>query len=167
MLAQVVSSVFMLMEEYVDVWRDLNESSPVPIFGFQFEVGLEPVDVDTDRMIHMFYAGMNELNVILEKILDPETLTDLRENITSRWFRVSDEQWARIIYDYAVAWHKNEMNRDHIMKTLTPLYLGKVASLVTELAESNAHEVEQRLESLCNTFQRMKPYLIEKWGRAR
>jgi len=163
MLTQVVSSVFLLMEEYSDVWKDLKESSPVPIFGFQFAVGLEPINVNTDRMIHMFQTGMNELGEILELILDPETFIKLKEAVTSDPFRLDDELWARIVYDYAIAWHKHTMNRDHIMKTLTPLYLGKVASLVMELLESDANEVEQRLESLCNAFQRIKPYLISKW----
>lgn len=164
MLTQVVSSVFLLMEEYADVWKNLKDSSPVPIFGFQFAVGLEPINVNTDRMIHMFYTGINDLTEILGQILEPETLTDLRKTASSESFSLSDELWARIIYDYAVAWHRHTMNRNHIIKTLTPLYLGKLALLVTELSEYNAYEVEQRLESLCDTFQRTKPYLIKRWG---
>lgn len=167
MLTQVVSSVFQLMEEYEDVWKGINESSPVPIFGFQFAVGLEPINVNTDRMIHIFHAGISDLDEILQQILDPETLADLKTNTTAEPFSMDDELWARIIYDYSVAWHRFAMNRDHIMKTLTPLYLGKVASLVLELTDSNANEVEMRLESLCNAFQRMKRYLITKWELAR
>jgi glycosyltransferase involved in cell wall biosynthesis len=167
MLTQVVSSVFQLMEEYEDLWKGINESSPVPIFGFQFAVGLEPINVNTDRMIHMFHAGIIDLAEILQNILDPETMNDIGETLIYDPFRMSDELWARIIYDYAIAWHRHTMNRDHIMKTLTPLYLGKVASLVMELMDSNANEVEVRLESLCNAFQRTKRYLITKWELAR
>jgi hypothetical protein len=55
------------------------------------------------------------------------------------------------------------MSVDHILKTLTALYLGRVASLVQDRAESKAHEVGNRLEELCIAFEKLKPYLIEKW----
>ena len=55
------------------------------------------------------------------------------------------------------------MNIEHILKTLTPLYLGKVASFVMEMEHSNAHEVEDRLETLCLAFEKYKPYLIDNW----
>jgi hypothetical protein len=55
------------------------------------------------------------------------------------------------------------MKKEHILRTLTPLYLGKVASLVMDLAESNAREVEERLEALCSAFEKLKPHLIDNW----
>lgn len=167
MLTQVVSSVFLLMEEYEETWKGVNGSIPVPIFGFQFAVGLEPINVNTDRMVEMFLGGMRELGEILGKILDPETMEMLTLASQSNPFSISDEVWTRIIYDYAVAWHNRVMNRDHIMKTLTPLYLGKVASLVMEMANSNSAEVEERLESLCGVFEKLKPYLADRWTQER
>jgi len=167
MLTQVVSSVFLLMGEYEETWKQVRGSVPVPLFGFQFAVGLEPINVNTDRMIHMFQAGMQELSEILGRILEPGTMDLLTEVSDSNPFNLSDELWTQIIYDYAVAWHNRIMSRDHIMKTLTPLYLGKVASLVMELAQSDSDEVESRLESLCGVFERFKPYLIDRWKRER
>jgi len=165
MLTQVVGSVFQLMEEYEGTWKQVNGAAPVPLFGFQFAVGLEPVNVNTDRMIHMFGAGMQELGELWARILEPATMDLLNSVRGSDPFNLDDELWTRIIYDYAVAWHRRIMNRDHIMRTLTPLYLGKVASLVLELAESDSGEVERRLESLCDVFERYKPYLIDRWKR--
>jgi len=167
MLTQVVSSVFLLMEEYEETWKKVNTSTPVPIFGFQFAVGLEPVNVNTDRMLQMFLTGIKELEEILAKILDPETLEMLARCSTSDPYHMDDELWSRLIYDYAIAWHHKVMNRDHIMKTLTPLYLGKVASLVIELTQSNSAEVENRLESLCGVFEKLKPYLMDRWKQER
>lgn len=167
MLTQVVSSVFLLMEEYEDTWKKTSTSTPVPIFGFQFAVGLEPVNVNTDRMLQMFLTGIKELEEILVKILDPETFEMLSRCSASDPYHMDDELWARIIYDYAVAWRHKVMNRDHIMKTLTPLYLGKVVSLVIEMAHSNSAEVESRLESLCGVFEKLKPYLMDRWKQER
>ena len=51
MFTQVVSSVFGLMGEYQNLWKGIKESQPVPTFGFHYEVGLEPVSVNVERMI--------------------------------------------------------------------------------------------------------------------
>ncbi|UCE72769.1 MAG: glycosyltransferase [Nitrospiraceae bacterium] len=163
MLTQVVSALFMLMEEYPDKWKEVRSTDPVPLFGFEFSVGLEPVHVNVDRMIGMFDLGIKELSDLLTDILSMDSMKELIETSTSNPFTFTDELWARIIYDYAIACHKKVMSLEHILKTLTPLYLGKVASLVKDMAESNALEVENRLERLCTAFEKLKPYLIEHW----
>lgn len=164
MLTQVLSALFMLMEEYEERWKEVRETSATPIFGFQFSVGLEPVHVNIERMINMYRLGIKELGDIIKNILNEESFKGLKKAVKSSPFSISDELWTQVIYDYAVAWHKKVMSKEHILKTLTPLYLGKVASLVTDMADSSAHEVEDRLEALCITFERLKPYLIERWG---
>jgi hypothetical protein len=163
MLTQVVSALFMLMEEYSDKWKELKATDSVPLFGFEFSVGLEPVNVNINRMIDMFELGIKELSDLLNDILSIESMKELIEISSSEQFIFNDDLWAGIIYDYAIACHKKVMSIDHILKTLTPLYLGKVASLVQDMAESNAHEVEKRLEELCIAFEKLKPYLIERW----
>lgn len=163
MLTQVVSALFMLMEEYPDKWKTVKSTDPVPLFGFEFSVGLEPVSVHVDRMIDMFELGVKELSDLLKEILPLDSMKELVRISSSKPFSFPDELWACVIYDYAIACHKKIMSTEHILKTLTPLYLGKVASLVIEMAESNARDVEQRIESLCIAFEKLKPYLIKKW----
>lgn len=163
MLTQVVSALFMLMEEYPDKWKEVKSTDPVPMFGFQFSVGLEPVNVNLDKMTGMFRLGISELGDILKEIVSAESFAALNEVSKADPFSFSDELWARVIYDYALAYHKKVMSPDHILKTLTPLYLGKVASLVIDMAESNALEVEERLERICSAFEKQKPYLIDQW----
>ncbi len=163
MLTQVVSALFMLMEQYSDRWKEVKSTDPVPLFGFQFSVGLEPVNVNVNRMINMFSLGVKELNDLLKAILSKNSMKALAETSSSDPFTFNDDVWARIIFDYAIACHKKVMSADHILRTLTPLYLGKVASLVQDMAESSANEVENRLEKLCIAFETLKPYLIERW----
>jgi hypothetical protein len=164
MLTQVVSALFMLMEEYSGRWKEVKSTDPVPLFGFEFSVGLEPINVNIERMIGMFELGVRELSDLLKDILSVESMKELVETSASDPFVFTDDLWARVIYDYAIACHRKVMSVEHILKTLTPLYLGKVASLVQDMAQSNAHEVENRLEELCIAFEKLKPYLIERWG---
>jgi glycosyltransferase involved in cell wall biosynthesis len=163
MLNQVVSALFMLMEEYPDKWKAVKSTDPVPLFGFQFSVGLEPVNVNVERMINMFNLGVAELGDLLKDILSIESMKQIIETASGDPFVFGDELWAHVIYDYALACHRKVMNIDHVLKTLTPLYLGKVASLVLEMSASSAYEVEERLEALCNAFEKTKPYLIDGW----
>ncbi len=163
MLTQVVSSLFMLMEEYSSKWAEVRETAPIPMFGFEFSVGLEPVNVNVDRMTNMFKLGISELGDLLSEIVSRGCFSGLQTISRAATFSFSDELWAQTIFDYSLACHKKVMKTEHILKTLTPLYLGKIASLINDMAESDAQEVEKRLESLCNAFEELKSYLIDNW----
>lgn len=166
MLHQVVNSLFNLMEEYSNVWKTVHDSENIPTFGFVYTVGLEPVNVNLLSMIDKFKLGVKELAVLYKDFLSIELqqfLTGLIDQPEDK-FVFPDEIWVKILYDFAIACHVKIMNTEHIIKSLTPLYLGKVASLVIELKDAGSAEVEQRLESLCFTFQKEKPYLIKRWG---
>jgi len=78
-------------------------------------------------------------------------------------FFFPQDLWVRIIYDFAIAYYKEKVHREHLLKSMIPLYLGRVASFVKETRESSAREVEEKIESLCKLFEKMKPYLIEHW----
>jgi glycosyltransferase involved in cell wall biosynthesis len=165
MFTQVVSSVFGLTAEYQHLWKDVKGSEPVPIFGFHYEVGLEAVSVNVARMIGNFRLGVKDLMGIWEKILPHETVLWLEsiERLSNEAFFFSEDLWVRVVYDFAVAYHKGTVHRDHLLKSMIPLYLGRVASFVTENRESSAREVEEKIEGLCKLFEEMKPYLIEHW----
>lgn len=55
------------------------------------------------------------------------------------------------------------MPRDHLLKALTPLYLGRTASFGHATQGLTSTEAEQKVEALCHTFECMKPYLVERW----
>ena len=108
----------------------------MPTFGFQYAVGLEPVAVNLDRMIDKFRLGVREL-IEIWKMFIPKDITNFIERlrmVQGDKFRIPDELWAEIIYSFAVASHKKVLNKEHLLKSLPPLYLGRVASFVLELA---------------------------------
>jgi glycosyltransferase involved in cell wall biosynthesis len=166
MFTQVVSSVFGLMKEYEPLWKEVKESQPVSTFGFQYEVGLEPVSVNLERMIRNFRLGVNDLMEIWTKMLPSETARWLEsiERLSDEAFSFPQDLWVRIVYDFAIAYHKGSVRRDHLLKSMIPLYLGRVASFIKENQESAAGEVEEKIESLCKIFEEMKPYLIKHWA---
>jgi glycosyltransferase involved in cell wall biosynthesis len=167
MFTQVVSSVYGLMEEYEPLWKEVKGSQPVPTCGSHCDVGLEPISVNVDRMIGNFRLGVRNLVEIWRKALGPETALGLESigRISNQAFSFPEDLWVRAIYDFAIAYHKGSVHREHFLKSMIPLYLGRVAAFVKENWESSAAEVEEKIESLCKVFEEMKPYLIEGWGR--
>jgi glycosyltransferase involved in cell wall biosynthesis len=165
MFRQVVGSIFGLMGTYENVWKNAQGSEPVPMFGFPFEVGVEPIAVNVERMIKAYVQGVNDLREIYEKFLSPATRDELAAcaALSGDDFRIPDPLWVHLIYEFAVAYQHRKLDRDHLMQSLVPLYLGRTASFVIEVRESNAVEVEERIEKLCGVFEAEKGYLAERW----
>jgi glycosyltransferase involved in cell wall biosynthesis len=166
MLFQVVGATFGLMESYAGAWANVEGSSPVPTFGFQYSVGLEPVNVNIDRMLERFGLGARELMGLWKEVLPAEIIAFLEKahSLPRESFRIPDEIWAETIYRFAIAAHRNVMNREHLLKSLTPLYIGRTASFVLETWESDADMVEERIEHLCDAFESRKAFLKENWS---
>ncbi|MBI4482320.1 MAG: glycosyl transferase family 2 [Acidobacteria bacterium] len=165
MLTQVVSSVFGLMETYEAHWTKVRGSTSVPVFGFEYTVGLEPIRVNVERMIHSFHAGLRDLVPLWEGILARETLEGIRRvgSLSGETFRFPPDLWVRTVYDFAIAYHKRVINREHLLRSLTPLYLARTGSFVLETPEATAGEVDEILEKLCQEYESFKPDLIERW----
>jgi glycosyltransferase involved in cell wall biosynthesis len=165
MLYQVVGSTCDLMDTYPDVWKSIKGSEPVPTFGFRYAVGLEPVSVNVERMIEKFRLGVDELSKVWADVLPQNIMEFLSaaKELPKEDFRVPGDIWARIIYSFAIAAHRKTLNREHLLKSLTPLYLGRTASFIMSVENSDAMEVEDEIEGLCLSFEEEKSFLIETW----
>ena len=167
MYIQVVSSLFTFLQSYYTIWREIKASDKIPTFGFMFEVGLEPVNVNIDRMLNSFQLGIDSLQPFFEKILkngELKTLQDLSKQDTKK-FHFSDRLWVEIVYRYALAFHHRVWSIEQLMKSMIPLYLGRTASFVIENWDSSAEEVEQRIEALCLQYEQLKSFLAEEWEK--
>jgi glucosylglycerate synthase len=165
MLMQVMGALFALMEQHESLWSRQDGSQPVPLFGFPYEVAVEPVHVNVERMVSLFRQGLTDLEPIWRQILADDTFVQLQglDRTSGADCRIPDELWVQVVYDAATAYRKRMMPRDHLLKALTPLYLGRTASFAHATQGLTSIEAEQKIETLCQTFERMKPYLIERW----
>ena len=169
MLQQVVGSVFTLMQEYAPVWQERAGSTPAELFGFRFDVGLDPIHVNVDRMVQAFRRGCDELGEVWETTLDKRTFAAVRRLGNSSGergeaFHLDDELWAEVVFDFACAYQKHPIERGVILRSLTPLYLARVASFVRDTENLVAAEVEDKIEQLCLTFESLKPSLVSRWN---
>jgi glucosylglycerate synthase len=165
MLAAVVGTAFLLMEQYQARWMEIRHSENVPTFGMQFEQDTQSAHVQVDRMVKALRQGLRDLLPVWEIILSEDALAEL---VQLGWqdpedFRFPDDLWVRIIYDFALGYHEQVLHRDHLLKSLTPLYLGKTASFILETRTSSSAQIAENIESLCRQFEGMKSYLMERW----
>lgn len=172
MLNQVTGSVFQLLPEYRHVWQSIAGSRPVDLFGFRYDVGLEPVAVNVQRMIAAFLQGCENLEEVWNLALGEDQLrawSELgkRHQGNGAVFHVEDELWVRTIHDFACAWREHRIERGHILRSLTPLYLARVASFVLDTVEDDGPRVEDKIENLCLCFERLKPELVAAWSGRR
>jgi len=166
MLYQVVGATCDLMETYAESWKKVNNSEDVKTFGFQYAVGLEPVSVNLGRMIDKFRLGTKELIDIWKVFIPDDIIRFLQktEVLGQNDFHIPDKIWVEIIYSFALAAHNRVLNKEHLMKSLTPLYIGRVASFVIETWEYSAAQVEEKIDTLCLSFEKDKSFLVDKWS---
>jgi len=167
MLAQILGTVFTLMGEYAHIWRKQVTSRPVPRFGFKFDLGPGFRIPQVARMIAAFRLGARELEDIWRAGMQPDTFGMIRTVSSgdkgNSAFQIPDELWTKTIYELAAAYRNNPLLRRPLLQSMTPLYLGRMASFVKETETLGALEIEERTEQLCSHFERLKPYLLMLW----
>lgn len=165
MLVQVAGSLFQQVETHAPHWLPVTGSEPVPEFGFRYEVGLEPVTVDVARMIRAFEQGVRDFAPLYAQFLGEETRRDLVRctGQPPEEFRIPVDVWVRTVYEFVLAHHRRRLNPEHLLGSLTPLYLGRTASWVNQAVSYGAREVESELDSVCERFEQLKPYLADAW----
>jgi glucosylglycerate synthase len=165
MVAQTLGAVFALMDDYEDLWLAPTGGLPLPAAGPAVPPSDEPVQIDVERMVGAFGRGLRDLGTIWEHVLAPETLGDvlsLEPDDLAR-FRFPNELWARVVYDFALGYHYNVVYRDHLLRSLVPLYLGRTAAFVLATRPRPAAAVEDALADVAVAFEEHKRYLVDRW----
>jgi len=163
---QSVGALFWCMESQQSVWMGRTGSEAIPTTGPDHELTTEPQRLNRKRIFELFRSGAAELEGILKSVLSPDTHAEIQRIATldERSFRLGRELWTRTAFEFAAAYHRAVLNRDHLIQALVPLYRGRIYSFLLEHNESSPEEIEADTEALCLEFERQKPYLIERWN---
>ncbi|MFQ5696469.1 MAG: glycosyl transferase family 2, partial [Terriglobia bacterium] len=169
MVVQVVGSLFSLMEEHEKAWKMVHNSEPAPLYGFPYQVGLEPVKANPQRAHAGFQQGVRDLEPIYAAFLPPEMLQELQRLATLPLaeFRLPDQLWVSVIFQFALAFHRRTLDRKHLLQSLVPVYLGWMASFMVRTQEASDEEAEQEIEKLCLTYEELKEKVVAEWDKKR
>jgi len=135
------------------------------VIGDEVTMTLEPREVNVERLIESFRLGYRELRDIWSWVVPPRAIVELRKiaNGPSDQFRLDDELWAQIVYDFVVGYRLRTLKRDHLLRSLTPLYTGWLASIIPQVRDLSPALAEARLERLAVAFEAQKAYLMSRW----
>ena len=165
-MRRTVGALFSSLDSNFPLWSTIAESQPVTTLGAQSEVMAEPVRVNRKQLREMFAVGVAQLGPVFQSILSASTLSELQRIATLEIseFSYPANVWAKTVFEFAASYHRSVMNRDHIVQALVPLYRGRTLSFLLENRDVSGEDIETNVESLCNEFERLKPYLLEVWA---
>jgi hypothetical protein len=164
-VAQSVGAVFAAMESLRDTWLGTRGSRSVTVGGEPRLPATEPRPLAVERMVAAFEHGLRDLIPLWELALAPETLGDVLGLAAGPpdAFPFPDELWARVVYDFALAHFHRVVHREHLLRSLVPLYLGRTAAYILATRERDAAASAAHLEAVGAAFERQKAYLVERW----
>ncbi len=169
MFRQVVSTLFLLMEDTEAIWKSVSGAEDVPIFGEMSAEEPEPIQVNFGKLVTSFKMGLEHFGSLWKEIFCQdcfEAIAIAGAMETDR-FRLPSDTWARIVYELAATYHQWPANRRRLIDLMTPLYYGRVASFVNETKDMDSLQTERLVERQAELFVEAKDYLISVWDNPR
>ena len=165
MFRQVVHTLFVMMEEHEDQWRQVRGSRSVPTFGLKELLEPEPIKVNLGRLVTEFKTGFRQFKSLYKDIFCADCFEQLKRcaAMTKTKFTMPTETWAMVLYETAATFHTWTHNRTQLVNLVTPIYLGRVASFINHTKDMNSLEAEAVVEDQAMTFEKAKDYLIKIW----
>ncbi len=167
MFSQVVGTIFNLMTQSTGYWMRVKWSRPTAIFGFGLgEVEMPPpVKVSQETLSEKFKAGFGQFQELWTKILTESIMNKVNEigQLPSEQFEFPVQLWAKLLFDYAVAYRDKVVEEAELLNSLIPLYFGKTLSFVRKTERMSVQQAEEFIENECMVFEETKPYLLERW----
>ncbi len=167
MFTQVMMTFFELMIDFEYFWKDTAESWPSSIFGFGLGTveNPPPVSVNLEALYKSFISGFDRYGEVWKKILPKPEWTEINKTkkISREQFYYHSDLWARILFNYAIAYRNNEISKDLIIESMIPFYHSRILSFVNKTIHMDIKECEEYFESIVRVFEDEKPYLIRRW----
>jgi hypothetical protein len=160
-LALVTGSLFTDIEAKAAFWQRPRRlppaRQPVP------ETASADGAADIARMVEAFRLANANLQEIWSLVLPPNSLLALKRIsvLDAKSFHMPENLWARIVFDFVIAYKLRTINRGHLMGALVPLYLAWVASHLN--VTTSGASSERHIEAVAAAFEADKPYLVARW----
>ena len=160
-LGQIAGSLFADVEAKAAYWQRPRRLVPSRFVA----PPLTPSETGPDvvSMVEGYKLAYSNLQEIWSLVLPPQSLGELKRlsSLDPARFRMPDNLWARIIFDFLIAFRLRTINRGHLLGALIPLYLAWVASHIN--VTTSGVEPERHVEAVAAAFDADKAYLVARW----
>jgi hypothetical protein len=160
-LTMVTGSLFADIEAKAAFWQRPRR---LPPGNRTYSVSQEiERDVDIGPMVEAFRLAFSNLQEIWSLVLAPNSLLGLKRLsvVEPSTFRMPENLWARIVFDFLVAYRLRTLNRGHLLGALIPLYLAWVAGHLNVVKSGTNSEVH--VEAVAAAFESDKQYIVSRW----
>ncbi|HEY1576223.1 MAG TPA: hypothetical protein VGF82_04035 [Terracidiphilus sp.] len=119
--------------------------------------------VDIAQMVEAFRLAFGNLQEIWSLVLAPNSLLGLKRLslVDPAAFRMPETLWARVVFDFLVAYRLRTINRGHLLGALIPLYLAWVAGHINVVGSGT--DSEAHVEAVASAFESEKQYIVSRW----
>jgi glucosylglycerate synthase len=76
---------------------------------------------------------------------------------------IPDYEWAKLVYDFMIAYNKHEIPHENLLDSLTPLYFIRIADLMNRTLGKTNQQSDLVINQQAEVFMKEKEYLVRKW----
>jgi len=165
LFSAVASSLFNDVEAKATYWQrarslPLRPSPPTPPPVLDSLLASPEIH----SMIESFHLAQDNLQEIWSLVLPPQSRLALKKlaQLSPDAFIMQPDLWARIVYDFTLAFHLRTLNRNHLLGAMTPLYLAWVASYLRTVSDDPTRATHT-IEVTAAAFESEKSYIVSRW----
>lgn len=161
---QIVLSMVEILRAHDTFWRSATGLRELRTWGADPQVIPARASWDAGALAEQARREITEIQELLQQVLDRATFEQVLADVSATRFRVHDELWARIVYTFLGAAQHGSTSVEHLAAMFVPLYLWRASAFLALTADDDPATVQNRLDSVCETFLRLKPILVNSWS---
>jgi glucosylglycerate synthase len=158
---QVVLSLIESLRAHEPFWLTGNGVAELRTWGTDPVVFPDAATWEYQTMAERARHDIAEIRPLLEEVLEPDVFTGLMDDSPAA--RLDDELWVRIVYAFAAATRLERTSLEHLADMFVPVYMWRASAFMSHTAAEPPPIVQARLDSVCETFLRLKPALVARW----
>jgi hypothetical protein len=161
---QVVMSLIESLRAHKSFWLKANGMTALRTWGTDPAEMPEAATWDYQGLAEQARHDIVEIRPLLEEVLEPDVFGRVMDASSSGGAQLDDEVWVRSVYAFAAATRLGRTSIEHLADMFAPLYMWRASAFMAHTALESPAIVQARLDSLCETFQRLKPGLVASWS---
>lgn len=162
-LPLVTASLFSDIEAKAAFWQRARQLPAARNALPTAPVSLTDASPEIAPMLQAFRLAYTNLQGIWSLVLPPNALLGLKRLYVTdaEAFRMPESLWARIVFDFVLAYRLRTINRGHLLGALIPLYRAWTAGHINTIA--SGMNPEHHVEAVAAAFETEKPYIVSRW----
>jgi glucosylglycerate synthase len=161
---QVMLSLVESLRTHEPFWLKADGLATLRTWGTDPVVMPDAATWDYQTLAERARQDIVEIKPLLQDVLEPAIFAEFMDDNPGPSDRLDDELWVRLVYAFAAASRLGHTNTEQLVDIFAPLYMWRASAFMSHTASEAPAIVQARLDSLCETFLRLRPALVAGWS---